>query len=106
MIECSLKTGNVPKEWERADWYNAYLKNYENKENPLNYNPVSLTSIICKICEKVIKKQRTEYLKRDKIIADRQFGFRTEGTCVTNLLRLLLKRNRYNTRKMWWADCM
>ena len=51
-------------------------KNGNNKEL-LNYRPVSLTSIICKICEKVIKRPWTEYLEREGIITDRQFGFRT-----------------------------
>ena len=41
--ECSIKTRKVPKEWERADIMPIY-KN-ENKEEPLNYRPVSLTSI-------------------------------------------------------------
>ena len=56
-----------------------------NKEVPLNYRPVSLTSIVCKICE-VIKKQWTEYLERGGIISDRQFGFRTGRSCITNVL--------------------
>ena len=42
-----------------------------NKEESLNYRPVSLTSIVCKICEKVIKKQWTDYLERERIITDR-----------------------------------
>ena len=54
-----------------------------NKEKTLNYRPVSLTSIVCKICEKVIKKQWIEYLEREGIITDRQFGFRTGRSCVT-----------------------
>ena len=54
-----------------------------NKEEPLNYRPVSLNSIICKICKKVIKKQWTEYLERKGTLTDKQFGFRTEGSCVT-----------------------
>ena len=36
-----------------------------NKEESFNYRPVSLTSIVCKICEKVIKKQWTNYLERE-----------------------------------------
>ena len=39
-----------------------------NKKEPLNYRPVSLTSIVCKIYEKVIKKQWTEYLEREGIV--------------------------------------
>ena len=51
VIQCSLKTGKVPKEWKRADIMPIYK--HGNKEEPLNYRPVSLTIIIiCKICEK------------------------------------------------------
>ena len=56
-----------------------------NKEESFNYRPVSLISIVCKICE-VIKEQWTEYLEREGIILDRQFGFRTGRSCVINLL--------------------
>ena len=45
---------------------------------------VSLISIVCKICEKVIKKQWTEYFEREGV-TDRQFGFRIGRSCVTNL---------------------
>ena len=69
IINCSIKTGKIPKEWKRADIMSIY-KN-ENKEEPLNYRPVSLTSIVCKICVKVIKKQWTEYLEKEGIISDR-----------------------------------
>ena len=43
-------------------WYNAYLQN-GHKEELFHYRPVSLTSIVCKIYEKVIKKQWTDYLE-------------------------------------------
>ena len=55
IIESSFKTSKIPKEWKIA--YIMPLYKNENKEVPLNYRPVSLTSIVCKICEKVIKKQ-------------------------------------------------
>ena len=55
IIECSIKTEKSLKNRKRADIMPIY-KN-ENKEEPLNYRPVSLTSIVCKICEKVIQKQ-------------------------------------------------
>ena len=52
IIECSIRTRKVSKEWRRADIEPIY--NNRNKEEPLNYRPVSLTSILRKICEKVI----------------------------------------------------
>ena len=83
-IECSLKTGKVTKEWKRVD-IKPIFKN-GNKEEPHNQKPVSLTSIVCKICEKVILRQLTEYLEREGIITDKQFGFRIGRSIVTNLL--------------------
>ena len=59
IIECSLKTVKVPKEWKEADIMPIY-KNV-NKEEPLDYRTVSLTRIVYKISEKIIKKQWTEY---------------------------------------------
>ena len=54
-----------------------------NKEQPLISRAVSLTSIVCKMCEKVIKKQWTDYIQRG-VITDRTFGFRTGRSCVIN----------------------
>ncbi len=55
IIKCSVESGKVPKQWKRADI--IPIHNSVNKEEPLNYRPVSLTSIVCKLCERVIKKQ-------------------------------------------------
>ena len=68
--ECSVKTGKVLKEWKRADI--IPIQKNGNKEEPLNYRPVSLTIIVYKICEKVIKKQWTEYLEREGTVTNRQ----------------------------------
>ena len=54
VIESSIKTGKVPEELKRADIMPIYKNG--NKEEPLNYRPVSLTIIVCKICEKILKK--------------------------------------------------
>ena len=57
IIECSIKTEKDPKEWKRADMMPIYING--NKEEP-----VLLTRIVCKIYEKVIKKQSSGYLER------------------------------------------
>ena len=84
IIECSIKTGKVPKEWKKDDMIPLYKNG--NKEEPLDYRPVSLISMVYKICEKVIKKQWSDYLEREGIITNKQFGFRTGRSCVTNLV--------------------
>ena len=92
--ECSLKTGKVFKEWKRADIMPIYESG--NKEEPLDYRSVSLSSIVYKICEKVIMKQWTDYLEKEGIITDRQLRFRTGRSCVTNLTSFY-STHRYNT---------
>lgn len=43
---------------------------------PSNYRPISLTTNFTKIFEKVLKNRLQSYLKHNKILSDRQFGFR------------------------------
>ena len=51
-----------------------------------NYRPVSLTSHICKILEKIIKEEIVKYLEENELIRDSQHGFRSRRSCLTNLL--------------------
>ncbi len=50
IIKCSVSTGKVPREWKRAEVVPIYKSG--NKEEPLNYRPVSLTSVVRKMCDK------------------------------------------------------
>ncbi len=84
IINSSLKEGKVPKEWKRANIVPLYKGG--NKMEPLNYRPVSLTSIVSKLCEIVIKNRWVQYLEQENIITEKQFGFRKERSCITNLL--------------------
>ena len=93
-MECEWKG----MEWKRADTMPIYKKG--NKEEPFNHRPVSLTSIVCKICE-IIKKQWTDYLEREVILSDRQFGFRS---CVTNLLSFYSRVINITQERDGWAD--
>ena len=54
------------------------------KTDPLNYRPVSLTCIICKVYEQLIRTQIVGFLE-DKI-TDYQHGFVNGKSCLSNLL--------------------
>ena len=56
------------------------------KTDPLNYRPVSLTSVVSKICEMFIKEKWVRYLEDNKVIFNRQFEFRHGKSCIMNLL--------------------
>ena len=104
IIKCSIVTGKVPREWKRADIIPIYKCG--NKEDSLNYRPVSLTSVVCKMCEKVIKEQWTEYLEREGILNDKQFGFRKARSCVTNLISFYSRVIDITQEREGWVDCI
>ena len=54
--------------------------------NVENYRPVSLLSIPSKILEKAVNKDFQDYLIENRILTDKQFGFRPNHSCETVLL--------------------
>ena len=51
-----------------------------------NYRPVSLTSHLIKIFERVIRKQTVTYIEGNKLFSLNQHGFRSGRNCLTQLL--------------------
>ena len=89
----SIKEGVVPVDWKHAVVTAIYKKG--NKTDPGNYRPVSLTSVICKILEKIIKDKMTKFLEENNLLSDLQYGFRQKRSCVTQLLSVLNKITKY-----------
>ncbi len=51
-----------------------------------SYRPVSLTSIVCKIMEKLLKEKIVKHLSTYNLINPSQHGFTKHKSCSTNLL--------------------
>ena len=51
----SLSHGVIPKSWKRVAIIPIYKSG--NKTVPSNYRPISLASVICKVLERIIRKQ-------------------------------------------------
>lgn len=84
IIRKSLDLGLVPALWLLGSLCPIYKKG--DILDPLNYRPVSLTSVICKLCEKLVRKVVVEHLEENKLIYDGQHGFRGRRSTLTNLL--------------------
>ena len=54
-----------------------------------NYRPVSLTCIICKVMESLIKDAIVEHLAKSDLIRSSQHGFTAGRSCLTNLLEYM-----------------
>ena len=83
----SIKSGVVPRDWRDALVTPLFKKG--NRSEPGNYRPVSLTCILCKVLEKVLKKRLLEHLMQFKILKDSQHGFMKGRSCLTNILDFL-----------------
>ena len=55
LFNLSLSSGVLPADWQKANICPLYKKG--NKQDPGNYRPISLTSITCKILERIICKR-------------------------------------------------
>ena len=62
----SLKEGVVPFEWKEANIIPLFKKGPRYKSK--NYRPVSLTSVICKLLERLIKDHMVDFLVRNKLL--------------------------------------
>jgi len=60
----TARTKTISKSW------NAGLAS-----DPANYRPISLTSVFCKLMERVINRQVIQYLQRYKLLSGQQHGF-------------------------------
>ena len=58
-----------------------------DKSDPANYRPISLTSHLIKIFERVIRKRLVAHLETNSILTNKQHGFRKGRSCLSHLLK-------------------
>ena len=80
----SYREGVVPEEWGMANITPLFKKG--SKLDAVNYRPVSLTSVLCKLMEGIIRDVLMEYFYENNLISKQQHGFVRKRACVTNLL--------------------
>ena len=83
----SLQSGIIPEEWKLANVTPIFKKG--NKSQASNYRPISLTSVVCKMLETLIRDKLVNHLEENKLLRDTQHGFRNRRSCLTNLLDFL-----------------
>lgn len=83
----SLDAAKLPTDWKNAVVVPIYKSG--KKKLATNYTPVSLTSVIGKLLEKVVRDFILEHLKTNNIISDAQFGFVPGRSCNLQLLDVM-----------------
>ena len=82
--EESMADGTVPKFYKEA--YVAPLYKKDNRAEPVNYRPVSLTSHVMKTYERIVRKVMVRYIEDNEILSKKQHGFRSGRSCLTQML--------------------
>ena len=83
----TLSRGNIPTDWKVANVVPIFKSGKNNLAD--NYRPISLTSVVVKMLERLIHKHIMKYLTDFQLLNDNQHGFRPSRSCVTQLLQLV-----------------
>ena len=87
LFKKSLQLGKLPKEWKSAKITPIFKKGKRSKAE--NYRPISLTSQVCKILERLVLTQIKTHLRDNNLICKQQHGFQKGRSCQTNLLEAM-----------------
>ena len=83
----SLQLGQVLCQWKMAN-VSAIFKGKGKDNDPTNYRPISITSCLGKIMEKIIFKYLYNYLQEHEILTKYQSGFRPNDSTTNQLLEI------------------
>lgn len=89
-----------PTRWKMAKVL-PILKKGKDQSSPTSYRPISLTSNVSKLFEKLIKTNLLRHINNQKIIPDNQFGFKAKHSTIHAIHKFLSDTNTYlNNGKM------
>jgi len=74
VINLSISTATVPAAWRTARVTPVYKSGSPTDES--NYRSILVIPILSKVLEKAIHNQLKEYLERNKLLSEQQFGYR------------------------------
>ena len=82
-----MEKGKVPETWKIG--YVTPIFKKGKKSDPSNYRPISLTSIVCKTMESLVRHETMQHLLPNELLSRHQHGFMMSRSCTTQLLEVL-----------------
>ena len=83
----SLLEETIPEKWRVSSITPIFKKGKKSK--PGNYRPISPTSAVCKLMERIIKEDVEKHLEMNGLIGNSQHGFRHGRSPQTNLVEYM-----------------
>ena len=87
IFESSFNSGKIPQDWKFANTVPIYKKGSKAEVN--NYRPVSLTNVVCKVMESIIRDHVMKYFLDNHLFSNRQYGFLKGRSTVLQLLNII-----------------
>ena len=84
LFHASIDQGSVPVEWKMANIMPLFKKG--DRGSPVNYRPVSLTSVCSKVMEHIVHGHIINHLDGHGLLSDSQHGFRKRRSTETQLI--------------------
>ena len=85
IYNCSLRQGKVPDQWKTSTITPIHKNGDRHKES--NYRPISITSVLCRTLEKIIRKHLVKHMQDNELLSPDQHGFTEKRSCESNLLQ-------------------
>ena len=82
----AMSSGIFPNKWKKGNITPVHKKS--SKQLIKNYRPISLLPIFAKIFEKLIYDSLYKYLHNNKVLSEKQSGFRPGDSCVNQLIAI------------------
>jgi hypothetical protein len=84
LFNLSMETGMLPRQWKTSIISPIYKKGSKNL--PCNYRPIALTSVLCRVFEKIICDHILYHLFTYDLISRNQHGFLPRRSTITQLI--------------------
>ena len=89
LFNISLRKRQVPEEWKRAVVLPVFKGGNRDRQEVLNYRPISLTPCVTRVLEKILNTQLLKYLQDNSLICQQQAGFLPLQSTTTQLCSLI-----------------
>ena len=91
MFHLSYSLGKFPTTWKVANVQPVPKKG--ETSDPANYRPIAICSLLSKVMESILNHHLVKYLETNKLLSDRQYGFRQQRSTGDMMAVLTEKLN-------------
>lgn len=86
IFEKACKSSEVSGDWKKGNVTPIFKKS--KKDDPGNYQPVNLTSVLWKIKKQILPDATLRHMEEREVIQDNRHGFTKGNSCLANLLAI------------------